>query len=98
MTEGNVIIKAAAVVTALGTIGGGALYMDTRYAPASVVADLGVMQIFELVETAQRDGRSDWICRAIDMELAKLCSKNPNHYFCSDAEAVRDIKKKAKCL
>ncbi len=88
---------AAAVVAAIGTISGSAVVIDNRYAPASIVSEIGVIQIFNLVETAQRDGRSDWICRAIDQEIVKLCSKDKDHYFCTDAEALADIKRKAGC-
>lgn len=95
--ELGLITKAAAVVTAIGTIGGGAVVLDSRHAPMSVMSDIAVGGIFDLVEIAQRDGRSDWICRAIDEELIKLCSKDEDHYLCRDDEAVKDLKEKAGC-
>lgn len=91
------LVKAAAMVTAVGTISGGAFVLDSRHAPYSVVGEMRVGSIFDLVEIAQRDGPSDWICRAIDQEFIKLCSDDPDHYLCRDDEAMEDIKDKAGC-
>jgi hypothetical protein len=91
------ITKGASVVTAIGAIGGGAFYLDARHAPMTVVSEMAVSRIYDLVAIAQRDGREDWICRAIDEELARLCTKIPDHYFCVDTEARSDIKAKAGC-
>jgi len=88
---------AAAIVTSVGVVGGGALTLDSRHAPMSVMGDIGVMEIFDLVEIAQRDGKSEWICRAIDQKIIELCSENEDHYLCRDEEAVKDLKAKAGC-
>ena len=91
------LVKAAAMVGAIGTISGGAFVLDSRHAPYSVVSDMRVGGIFDLVEIAQRDGPSDWICRAIEEEIIKLCSDEPDHYLCRDHEAMENIKDKAEC-
>ena len=91
------IIKAAAICTAIGTIGTGAYTLDTRHAPYSIVGEIRVGSIFDLVEIAQRDGPSDWICRAIEEEIIELCSDDPDHYLCRDDEAAESIKEKAGC-
>lgn len=88
---------AAAIVTSVGVVGGGAITLDARHAPISVMGDIGVMEIFDLVEIAQRDGKAEWICRAIDQAIIELCSDNPDHYLCRDTEAAHDLKKKAGC-
>lgn len=97
MAISGTIKAAAGVITSIGVIGGGAFALDARHAPASIVSDISVIQIFDLVETAQRDGQSDWICRAIEQQIAKLCSQDPEHYFCTDDDARDDIKAKAGC-
>ena len=93
----GLIVKAAAMVTAIGTIGGGVLVAENRYAPMSVVDDMSISRIFDLVGIAKRDGRSDWICRAIEEEVIKLCSNNEDHYLCRDEDAIKDLKEKAGC-
>jgi hypothetical protein len=98
MMELSATLKtAAAAVTAAGTIGGGAVVLDSRHAPMSVMSDIGVMEIFDLVEIAQRDGSEDWICRAIDEAIIALCSEDEDHYLCRDPEAAENIRKKAGC-
>lgn len=89
--------KAASVITAIGVIGAGSYTLDKRHAPMEVVSDIGVMQIFDLVEIAQRDGSQQWICRAIEQEIIKLCSKQPEHFLCRDPESVHSLKAKAGC-
>jgi len=88
---------AAAIVTSVGVVGGGALTLDGRHAPISVVSDIGVMEIFDLVEIAQRDGPEDWICRAIDEAIIELCTEDEDHYLCRDPEAADNLRKKAGC-
>ena len=98
MMEVSAVAKtAAAITTAVGTVGGGALVLDARHAPYSVVSDLGVMEIFDLVEIAQRDGPEDWICRAIEEAIIELCSQDDGHYLCRDPEAADRLLEKAGC-
>lgn len=88
---------AAAIVTAAGTIGGSALIIDSRYAPMSVVSKVSVIELFDLVEIAQRDGSEDWICRAIDEQIIQLCQQDEDHYLCRDPEAADKLREKAGC-
>lgn len=98
MAISTTVKSAAAVVTSLGIVGGGAITLDSRHAPATIVADIGVMEIFDLVELAREDGPNEWICDAIDKKIIEVCSENPDHYLCdSDRVAVTDLKKKAGC-
>lgn len=97
MEVATLLKSTAASVVAIGGIGGGVIALDTRHAPMSVMGEIGVMEIFDLVEIAQRDGKEDWICRAIDQAIIDLCSKNQDHYLCRDSEAAKNLKKKAGC-
>lgn len=93
------VVQAASVVAAIGTIGGGFVIVESRYAPISVMGDLAVMQLFDLVDQAQKSGPAPWICEAIDKEIIRLCSQQSEHYLCGDdgKEARQDIKRRAGC-
>jgi len=102
MMEQAAIIKAASIVIAIGTIGGGALTLDHLHAPRETVERMQsqdrVRTIMDLVETAHHEGKADWICRAIEEEFAQLCTEtNGQHYFCTDKEAKKALKAKAGC-
>ena len=94
------LTKAATVVTAIGTVGGGALYLDHRHAPAETVgeikAELRVDRIFRLVDQASANGSPKWLCDALDKELVTLCTDEPDHYLCG-TDARRELKAKAGC-
>jgi len=92
----NVIVQAAAVVTAIGTIAGGAYVLDKRHAPMSVMSDMAISRILDLVDRARQDPGSPWLCKAIDEEVYKFCSVNAGHYLCQP-DTIRDIKRKAGC-
>ena len=93
--------RAASVVTAIGVIGGGAFYLDTRHASAEKVMKMEasgrVQTIFNLVDQAQRDGPAPWLCRAIAAEFVALCTDMPQHYLCTDPEAQDELLAKAGC-
>lgn len=97
----NVIVKAAAVVTAIGTIGGGAIGLDMRHASqqsfSEHIASDSVKVILQLVEQAAHDGPALWLCRAIDEEFIALCTSLPDHYLCRDDDAKIELKEKAGC-
>jgi len=96
LTMTGAIVKAASVVTALGTIGGGALILDSRHAPMSVMSDLAVGQVLDLVDRARQEPDSDWLCQATEEELIKLCSRTKGHYLCR-VDVQKDLKRKAGC-
>ena len=93
--------SAAATVTAIGTIGGGALFLDNTHAPAEQVDQMQaanrVGTILDLVEQAAHEGPAEWICRSIEAEFAALCTEMPNHYWCDDPDAKRELLAKAGC-
>lgn len=95
------LTKAAAIVTAMGTVGGGAIYLDTSHAKRSEVVSLEaagkVQTILSLVDQAHKEGAADWLCRSIEAEFIELCTKAPNHYLCTDKDAKRELKAKAGC-
>lgn len=93
----NPIVQVAAVTTAIGRIGGGALYLNAAHAPISIVADPTVSRILELEDRAKAEPVSPWLCKAIDEELYRFCLRNEQHYLCRP-DTVRDIKRKAGCL
>jgi hypothetical protein len=92
--------QASKVVAAIAAIGGAAIGMDVRYAPASAVseikADLRVDRIFRLVGEAQANGSPAWLCNALDEEFVALCTEQPEHYLCG-VDARREMKAKAGC-
>ena len=101
MSLAATITKGAAVVTAIGTISGGALYLDNTHAPAEQVdqmqASSRVNTILQLVETAAREGAADWICLSIEAEFAALCTELPDHYWCEKPETKAALMDKAGC-
>jgi len=94
------ITKAATVVTAVGTVGAGALYLDNAHAPIERVekleASATVQSIQNWIRTAREEGPAEYICDAIDSEFLALCSEIPGHYLCRD-ETQRQMKAKAGC-
>ena len=99
---------AAALVTSIGVIGGGALYiedahdaLDDRHAPREALtvieSQLHVSRIFDLVQQAHDEGSPNWLCRAIESEYIELCTEVPAHFLCKDADAHRELVKKAGC-
>lgn len=93
--------KAAALVTAVATIGAGAIGMDTRHVSQvefnSHVSSNRVRTILDLTEQSQRSGAPTYLCRALDAEFAALCTEQPRHYFCDDPDTKREIMAKAGC-
>ena len=93
--------SAAAVVTSVGIIGGGAYVLDERHFPRDsgerMQSASRVSTILELVDIAHREGRQQWICRALDEEFISLCTEQPKHYLCIDPEAKAQLLGKAGC-
>lgn len=92
--------EAKGAVLAITAIGAGALGLDARHAKhddvVSLKADSRVATIFNLKDQAQRDGASQWLCRAIEEQFVALCTEAPDHYLC-DPEAKQDILTSAGC-
>lgn len=99
---------AAAVVTSVGVIGGGAFVLDERHALRTELnshagefvayrAGGRVNTILELVEQAHHEGAAEWICRTIEAEFVALCTELPDHYWCTEPDAKRELKAKAGC-
>lgn len=95
------IKSAAAVVAAIGSISGGALYLDHLHAPREQMEQMQsadrVNTILQLVEQAHHEGADDWLCRAIEAEFIQLCTDRPDHYLCVDPDARHSLKRKAGC-
>jgi len=100
MTLAATLTKGATVVTALGTIGGGALYLDNAHAPLERVekleASAAVQAIQNWIRTAREQGPDEYICDAIDSEFLVLCSEMPQHYLCKP-DVQEKLKSKAGC-
>jgi len=101
MMEIGILGKSAAMVGAIGTIGGGALALDHLHASQSWAsqhqAQHRVNQIFDYVKLAEESGAAQWICEAIQKELIELCNEDKVNFLCENADAVRDIKRRAGC-
>lgn len=98
-------VKAGAgVVASIGAIGGGALSLDHLHASqeefnafrAEQDTAQHVNSIQGWIRAAREEGASESICDAIRAELTHLCSKNKDHYLCSQ-DMTRDTLKRAGC-
>ena len=96
----NPIIAGASVVMAIGTIGGGAMFLDHAHV-ASIdfskhLSEQRVRTIFSYMDQIKVNGAQVWLCRALDEELYALCTELPEHAMCRDG--ARDkILKEAGC-
>jgi len=92
---------AAATITAIGAIGGGALTLDHLHTPRAefdaYVSGNRVQTILSLAEQSRSEGAPAYLCRALVAEFAALCTEMPDHYFCADPEARNEIMTKAGC-
>ncbi len=84
----NPIIAAAAVVTAIGSIGGGALYLDHAHVASGDfkqhLSEQRVQTIFSYMDQIKANGPQEWLCRALREELIYLCTELPQHAMCRD--------------
>ena len=96
----NPIIAAAAVVTAIGTIGGGAMFLDHAHVASGDfskhLSEQRVRTVFSYMDQIKEAGPQDWLCRALDEELIHLCTELPDHAMCRDG-AMDDIMDEAGC-
>ena len=95
------LAAASKAVGAIAVIGGGALGLHELHTPRvefnEHVASERVRTIFDLAKEAKESGSPDWLCRALDEEILSLCTRQPNHYICTDPDTKREIKAKAGC-
>lgn len=87
----NTIQMAGAVAVAIGSIGGGALTMESRYALRGEylrhVADSRSGFILSLVESARAEPPGDYkgsLCRTLQEQIGQLCQEAPTHSICLD--------------
>ena len=88
----NVVITAAAVVTSIGTIGGGALYLNGAHVASEdferYLAKERVGTIFEYMDQVRVQGPQSWLCQALEEELIELCVDLPEHPMCEDRDEI----------
>ena len=92
----NTILKAAAVVTAIATIAGGAFALDQRHAPMSIVFQMEFSNITGLMNLVRELGSTPEGCQSLDDAILRYCANNSDNYICRP-ETIRDIKRKAGC-
>jgi hypothetical protein len=88
----NPIAAAAAVVTSIGTIGGGALYLDHAHVASEdfdrYLAKERVGTIFEYMDQIAKQGPQSWLCQSLEEELIELCVDLPEHPMCGDRDEI----------
>jgi hypothetical protein len=96
----NPIVSAAAVVTAIGTIGGAGIYLDHSYVASEDfgkhLSEQRVRTVFEYMDQIRQAGPEPWLCDALTQELVYLCSELPEHALCRD-DASDELLEKAGC-
>lgn len=92
----NTILKAAAVVTAIATIAGGAFALDQRHAPMSIVFQMEFSNITGLMNLVRELGSTPEGCQSLDEAILRYCQRNADNYVCRP-ETIRDIKERAGC-
>jgi len=84
----NPIIAGAAVVGAITTIGGGAMYMDHAHVASEDfkqhLSEQRVRTVFDYMGQIRDNGPQEWLCRALEEELIHLCTELPDHAMCRD--------------
>ena len=88
----NPIVAAAAVVTSIGTIGGGALYLDNAHVASETferyLAKERVGVIFDYMDQIRVQGPQPWLCRALEAEIIELCTDVSDHPMCDDRDEI----------
>ncbi len=89
----NPIVAGAAVVMAVSSIGGGAVYLDNAHVAAGDfskhLSEQRVQTIFSYMDQIKANGAQEWLCRALDEELIYLCTELPEHAMCRDGARER---------
>lgn len=88
----NIIVVASSVVTAIGVIGGGALYLDNAHVASEdferYLAKERVGVIFEYMDQIERQGPQPWLCQSLQEEFIELCVDLPDHPMCIDRREI----------
>jgi len=84
----NPIITGAAICTAIGSISGGAIYLDHAHVASEDfkqhLSEQRVQTIFSYMDQIKANGPQPWLCRAMREEFAQLCTELPHHAMCAD--------------
>lgn len=93
--------EAKGAILAVTAIGGGAITLNGLHVSQGDfdehVSSNRVRTILELQQQSAREGGPGYLCRALEAEFAALCTEHPEHYFCADPNAKREIMAKARC-
>lgn len=88
----NPIIFAATVATALGTIGGAAVFLDHAHVAsedfAQHLSEQRVRTVFGYMDQIREQGPQPWLCRAMEEEFLGLCTELPDHAMCDDRHDI----------
>ena len=97
----TVLNEAKGALMAVTAIGGGAISLNQLHVSQAefdqFVAGNRVQTILQLQQQAAREGSPAYLCAALEAEFAALCTEQPDHYFCVDSTAKREILAKAGC-
>lgn len=95
------VLKAAKVAMAISVVGGGAYVLDDRHVSRTEfnvhAASDSLRNILDLVKQAKESGSPEWLCRLIEEEFIKLCTRDPNHYLCREQEGKQKMLERAGC-
>lgn len=90
----NPVTAAAAIITSIGTIGGGALYLDHAHVASGdferYLAKERVGVIFDYMDQIRAQEPQPWLCRALEEEIIELCVDLPDHAICLDRDKIID--------
>ena len=88
----NPIALGASTVLAIGSIGSGAVYLDTAHVASEdferYLAKERVGVIFEYMDQIRSQGPQPWLCRSLEEELIELCTDLPDHPMCEDRDQI----------
>jgi len=96
----NPFISAAAIVTAIGTIGSAGIYLDHSYVASESfekhLSEQRVRTVFEYMDQIRQAGPEPWLCDALVQELVHICTELPEHALCRD-DAREELIEKVGC-
>jgi hypothetical protein len=91
----NVIIQAAAVVGAIGTIGGGVLVAESRYTPTAEfkqhLSQEYASQVTELRSKIRSEPPGDfraYLCGELERVTLLICDGSPGHPTCRSRDKI----------
>lgn len=93
--------EAKGAIVAITAVGGGGIALNNMHVNQddydAYVSGNRVQTILSLAEQSKNEGSPAYLCRALQSEFAALCTELPNHYFCEDPDARKEIMAKAGC-